>query len=222
MLHLSLMTTCVILHTFDYGKFFDIKNSEQCTLDMAKPGSKARNFMETQKFWLTGQISGAHLLCVVLHYMSELLHSQGHKGFAKIFMLAKVFIYVVTILVVQSGIVFSDCRIGIINQSQVMAWLNYEIMAFYFNIIAMGVFLLLSSCKKFRSIRDRVGLGIGQRKTFDYLNYCKDDIHWFCMWFTSFSLCIFSIIMRNKDHEGIQISAGVKFTRHFLEVVLLR
>jgi len=103
-----------------------------------------------------------------------------------------------------------------------MAWLNYEVMAFYLNIIAMGVFLLLSSCKKFRSIRDRIGLGIGQRKTYDYLDYCKDDIHWFCMWFTSFSLCIFSITMRNNDHEGIQLSAGVKFTRHFLEIVLLR
>lgn len=154
--------------------------------------------------------------------MHEFLFAQNKKAVANVFMMLKVFVYIYATLVVQSGIVFGECRDGIINQSQVMAWLNYETMAFYLNIIGMGVFLLFSSCKKFRSIRDRVGLGIGQRKVLDYLNYCKDDIHWFCMWFVSLMLCIFALVMRTKDHEKIQMSVGVNLTRHILEVILLR
>lgn len=100
---------------------------------------------------------------------------------------------------VQTGIVFEECKDNIINESQVMAWLNYEVLAFYLNIIAMGVFLLLSSCKKFKSIRDRNGLVLaGTRKTQDFLTYCSDDIHWFCVWFTQLMLCVMALIMKIK------------------------
>lgn len=116
---------------------------------------------------------------------------------------------------------FKDCR-EIVENSQVMAWLNYEILAFYLNIMAMAVFLLFSSCKKFKSIRDRMGWGAEFRKTLDFLTYCKDDIHWFCMWFTQLMLCVLALVMRTKQLDEIQWCVGFLFTRHLLEIVLLR
>lgn len=113
-------------------------------------------------------------------------------------MVAKVFIYVLAVFMVQSGVVFDECRKDIVDSSMVMAWLTFEVLAFYLNIISMGVFLLLSSCKKFKSIKDRIGLSGDQRKTQDFLNYCKDDIHWFCMWYGQFCLVIFSLVMRQQ------------------------
>ena len=80
-------------------------------------------------------------------------------------MITKVFVYVLAVFIVQSGIVFDECRTDVVDNSMVMAWLTFEVLAFYLNIISMGVFLLLSSCKKFKSIRDRVGLSGDLRKT---------------------------------------------------------
>ena len=39
---------------------------------------------------------------------------------------------------------FKECRSGIVDKSQVMAWLSFEVMAFYLNIIAMAVFITFS------------------------------------------------------------------------------
>jgi hypothetical protein len=80
-------------------------------------------------------------------------------------MILKIFMYFCTHYLVQTGIIFEECRDGIIDESQVMAWLSYEVIAFYLNIVAMGVFILFSSCKKFHSIRDRLGFSGDQRKT---------------------------------------------------------
>lgn len=99
-------------------------------------------------------------------------------------MLAKIFVYIFAVFVVQTGIVFDDCREGIVDESSVMAWLIYEVVAFYLNVIAICVFLLFSSMKKYKSIRDRLGLSADLRSKMDFLDYCKEDIHWFCMWFT--------------------------------------
>jgi hypothetical protein len=94
-------------------------------------------------------------------------------------MLLKIFSYILIHFFVQTCIIFEDCRDESIDESQVMAWLSYEIVAFYLNIVAMSVFLLFSSVKKFYSIRERLGFATDQRKKSDFLNYCKEDIHWF-------------------------------------------
>lgn len=99
--------------------------------------------------------------------------------------LVKVFVYIMVQFAVQSSILFDKCREGIVDSSQVMAWLNFEIMAFYLNIIAMGVFMLFSqTCRKYKSIRERVGLASETRKEMDFLSYCSEDLHWFQLWFS--------------------------------------
>lgn len=133
-------------------------------------------------------------------------------------MLMKIFIYIFAIFVVQTGIVFEECR----SESQVMAWLIFEVVAFYMNIIAISVFLIASSCKKYLSIKDRLGLSGDLRTKMDFLEYCKEDIHWFCIWFTQITLSLFALLMRTKNHSKISWAVGNLFTRHALEVFLLR
>ena len=41
------------------------------------------------------------------------------------------------------------------------------------------------------------------RKTTDLLTYCKEDLHWFCVWFTQLSLCLLALAQRTNDYEGI-------------------
>jgi len=136
-------------------------------------------------------------------------------------MLIKIFTYIFAHFTLQTDIIFEECRDGMIDSSQVMAWLSYEIVAFYLNIVAMSVFLLFSSLKKFYSIRDRLGFATGDRKTMDFLNYCKDDIHWFQAWFTMLMLCVMAVTMRTRSHEGLGMSGGVLLFRHLLEILLL-
>jgi len=45
-----------------------------------------------------------------------------------------------------------------------MAWLTYEVLCFYFNLISLGVFIFINNIKKFKSIRDRLGLAGKARK----------------------------------------------------------
>lgn len=192
MMHLALLTSSIILYSFDSERFFKVPNTDQCT------DKEALNFINTNKKWLVGYASSSHLVAVILHYMSDVLIAQDRKIIGHLFMICKVFIYILSIFIVQTGIMFPKCREGIVNESQVMAWLNYEILAFYLNIAAMAFFLLVSSCKQFTSIRERMGWGSQSRKTMDYLTYCKDDIHWFCMWFTQLMLCVLALVMHTK------------------------
>lgn len=165
-------------------------------------------------------ITLAHITAITCHYLAIFFETRS-KLISGSFMILKIFSYFFTHYMVQSGIMFEECRDGIIDESQIMAWLSYEVIAFYLNILAMGVFILFSSCKKFYSIRDRLGLSGDQRKKLDYLNYIKEDLHWFCMWFTQLMLVVLALTMRTKSHEGVQRSVGVLFTRHFLEMIVL-
>ena len=219
MLHLSLLTTGLVLHTIDNDGFYNVPNESQC---LEGASSKAMRFIKGDKFFYIGLIGMAHLLSVVFHYINELLVSQQRRILGNLFMVLKIFFYLFAIFKVQTGIIFEECREKIVDESQVMAWLSYEVFAFYFNIVAMGVFLLFSSFKKFFSIKDRVGLCADSRRTQDFLVYCKDDLHWFCMWFTQLMLTILSLVMRTRNHEKIQWVIGVLFARFLLEVFVMR
>lgn len=100
--------------------------------------------------------------------------------------------YFIVVLKVQSSIDFVECK-HVTEKTMVMAWLTYEVLAFYLNIISMGAFILIQNIKKFRSIRDRVGLAGDQRKKLDFLVYSKEDLHWWSVWFTQLVLCILAI-----------------------------
>lgn len=177
-------------------------------------------FIEFGGEWYMNYISLAHAIAIISHFLTEYFNTRN-KLVSGFFMVVKIFTYFFTHYAVQTGIVFEECRDGIIDESQVMAWLSYEVIAFYLNIVAIAVFILFSSCKKFYTLRDRMQLAGERRKKEDFLNYIKEDIHWFCMWFTMLMLTILALVMRTRSHELIQKSVGVLFTRHFLELILM-
>jgi hypothetical protein len=111
-----------------------------------------------------GLIAVAHILSIVCHYMNDLLVANHRRLLGNAFIVVKIFFYMYAVFKTQTGIVFEECREGVVDESRVMAWLTFEVFAFYLNITAMGVFLLLSSFKKFYSIRDRMGLCGDSRK----------------------------------------------------------
>jgi hypothetical protein len=103
-----------------------------------------------------------------------------------------------------------------------MAWLTFEVLAFYFNLMSLGAFIFIQNIKKFKSIRDRCGLAGNQRKTMDFLVYCKDDIHWWSCWFTQIGLCICALVFRCKLGVDIKWSVIEVFTKHILGAFLIR
>ena len=60
----------------------------------------------------------------------------------------------------------------ITDNSHVMAWLTYEVVAFYLNIISVVFFLAIASFKIFKTIRERLGLAGQHRKKKDFLTHC--------------------------------------------------
>lgn len=107
----------------------------------------------------------AHFVAIICHYLSGLLTKKGIRVIGGLLMLIKIFSYYFAHFTLQTDIIFDECRKNMVDESQVMAWLSYEVVAFYLNIVAMSVFLLFSSFKKFYSMRDRLGFAENNRKT---------------------------------------------------------
>jgi len=75
-----------------------------------------------------------------------------------------------------------------------------------------------------------LGLSGNQRKTVDFLNYSKDDIHWWSSWFNVLFLGILTLIFRqNNSTEGsgkksvdIKFSVIEVFVKHLMGAFLIR
>jgi len=169
-MHMSLLFTSLILISLDTEKFYDVPG----TVD---PASEAYYFMTEGKYWYMFYIMTAHLVAIVFHYLYQVLNHYDHKALANILLVFKVGIYLYAVMEVQTGITFEEFS-DVTDQSHVMAWLTYEVVAFYLNIISIVFFLAIASYKRFKSIRERLGFAGNLRKKVDFLNYCKEDIHW--------------------------------------------
>ena len=106
-----------------------------------------------------------------------MLNHYDQKTLANLFLVLKVSIYLYAVQEVQTGITFEEYT-EITDNSHVMAWLTYEVVAFYLNIISVVFFLIVASFKRFKTIRERLGLAGQQRRKQDFLNYVREDIHW--------------------------------------------
>jgi hypothetical protein len=56
-------------------------------------------------------------------------------------------------------------------------------MLFYYNIAALIIFLIFTRFKRFRTLREKAGFGSNLRYKIDFLDFVKDDIHWFTIIF---------------------------------------
>ena len=62
-----------------------------------------------------------------------------------------------------------------------MVWLLYEVVLFYINIISQIIFLFLSRLFPFRTVKEKFVEGFSKKMRYrvDFLDFVKDDIHWF-------------------------------------------
>jgi len=160
----------MILMSLDSEKFYEITGT-------CEVGTDAYNFLTENKYWLMFYITSSHLIAIMFHYLYQVLNHYEYKAMANILLVLKIGIYLYTVMEVQVGITFAECN-EVTDRSHVMAWLTYEVVAFYLNIISVVFFLMIASCKKFKTIRERLGFAGKQRKSVDFLTYVKDDIHW--------------------------------------------
>jgi hypothetical protein len=61
-------------------------------------------------------ITVAHVAAITFHYLSDWFKSRS-KLFSSACMILKIFSYFFTHYVVQSGIIFEECRDGIVDES---------------------------------------------------------------------------------------------------------
>jgi hypothetical protein len=149
----------------------------------------------------------AHLLAILFHYLYQVLNHYECKSWANLFLVLKVGIYLYAVMEVQVGITFPECT-EVTDRSHVMAWLTYEVVAFYLNIISVAAFLMVASFKKFKTIRERLGFAGQERKSMDFLTYVKDDIHWWQMWFVQATLFLCGLAFRTNTSYAIGLSAS--------------
>ena len=64
------------------------------------------------------------------------------------------------------------------------------------------IFLIMSRIVSFRTLRERATLGAYFRYRTDFLDYVKDDIHWFIIYTTQIFLAILCVYLRDGRSSG--------------------
>ena len=214
LMHVSLLTSAAILHFRNGEEFYKVPGN-------CPEGTEAQNFILGGKESLVKLAVFGHAVSIFCHYIYQLLNHFDVKVLANFFLFAKMLTFFLVTLKIQSSIDFTECK-SVTDKSMVMAWLTFEVLAYYLNIISLGVFIFIQNIKKFKSIRDRVGLAGDQRKKLDFLVYSKDDIHWWSVWFTQLCLAILAIVFRTNMNVDIKWSAIEVFAKHLLGAFLVR
>ena len=80
-------------------------------------GDKAKEFIARDKYWLTAYICLAHAVAIIFQEMGNVLVKNEYKIAGGICVLVTVFVYVFVLFVVQTGIIFEECRVDIVDQS---------------------------------------------------------------------------------------------------------
>ena len=169
-MHMTLLATALIQLLMGTEKFYEFPGA-------CPAGTDAAAFIagDAEKYMF--YIMQAHLVCILLHYLYQVLNHYDSKTIANAVLVMKILIYFYAVMSVQTGITYEECT-DVTDRSIVMAWLTYEVLAFYFNIISVVFFLAIAGCKKFKTIRERSGFAGNMRKKMDFLQYCKEDLHW--------------------------------------------
>ena len=170
--HIILLVTGLTLVLYDQERFYEVAGT--CPASAIA----ANDFMSTGKYELMFASLSAHLFAALAHYIGQAANHYGYKTISSVLTVAKVLTYLWTVMSVQNGIDYRDCA-ETTNKMWVMAWLTYDVMCFYLNIMGIVVFLGIASLCKFKSFREREGFAGTARKTQDFLQYCREDIHWF-------------------------------------------
>ena len=135
LMHASFLLSGMILLTRNYENFYEIVGT-------CPPGTEAQNFILGYKYTLMNLAMTSHAVCLISHYLYQLLSYYEVKIVANIFLMVKMFVCFISVLKIQQGIDYTECSL-VTDNSSVMAWLTFEVLAFYLNIMSLGVFIFI-------------------------------------------------------------------------------
>lgn len=135
LMHVSLMTTSLILHYTNNEEFYKIEGN-------CPEGTEAQNFILGGKYSLVKLAVFGHAVSIFCHYIYQLLNHFDVKVLANFFLFGKMLTFFIVVLKIQSSIDFIECK-NVTDKSMVMAWLTFEVLAYYLNIISLGVFIFI-------------------------------------------------------------------------------
>ena len=95
-------------------------------------------------------------------------------------------------------------------------------LIFYFNIAGLIIFLVFSRFRSFNTLREKAGYGSNLRYKVDFLDFCKDDIHWFTIVFQQLFLCIYALSKRvNSANFSITGWLSIVLVRHIYDFIVI-
>ena len=103
-------------------------------------------------------------------------------------------------------------------------WELYEVTLFYANILSLVLFLTISRVFRFYTLREKAGYGAKMRYEMDFLEFAKEDIHWFTTVVQTMFLFVFVLINREKHiFEGGYQTVALIFlgTRHLINASMV-
>jgi hypothetical protein len=80
-----------------------------------------------------------------------------------------------------------------------MIWELYEVILFYGNILSLVLFLTISRIFRFYTLREKAGFGAKMRYEMDFLEFAREDIHWFTTVVQTVLLFCFVIAKRRRS-----------------------
>lgn len=140
--------------------------------------------------------------------------------------MAKLMIYITAIVYVQTQVIVQFDEQYRLNQKpdHQFIWMLYEVLLFYFNIVALIIFLIFSRFSHFFTLRERAGYDHEKllEDSKDFLAFVQDDIHWFTLIFQQLFLCAFALWERkNRLEFSIKGDLLIVLVRHSLDFFMV-
>lgn len=87
----------------------------------------------------------------------------------------------------------------------------FYVLYFYFCILSQIIFLAISRCYPFYTLRERAGFGKNMRLKKDYLEFVKDDLHDYLFCWTHM-LCFFFLLSEEFEPANFSIYLAMNIT----------
>lgn len=183
-----------------------------------------------------------NVVCILLHWVIRSIEDRMHKQKDGILQGKRVFnySYINQMLLATKFLVnffsISFAQYSVINRydpqspyynpkgshSYFVVWLVYQLLMFYFNVFSQMMFLSFSRIVSFYTIRERAGFGGDKRYVIDFLDFCKDDFHWFSIYVIQTCLAVYAYFFRiNASTIDIGFSLTVFIIQNLMELFLL-
>ena len=203
LVHASCLITCMWFNWEQYRSIIKIVNN---------------TYHSTEVFDAFKYINMTHFLCLfielsfrVIEYRESLNKTRFSFSYlTKILQLIKMVSYFLVIQYVQ----FVVINFYMQNQGQPVAhedknivWLLYEIVLFYANIFSQMLFIFISRVYSFMTLKEKFITNFSKKMRYrvDFLDFVKDDIHWFTILASQSLLCQFAFHKRQNINESTNV-----------------